>query len=584
MSQHAAKLQQVQALLADKPEQARAMCQRIVQSAPRDPWAHAVMSGVFLRLGQTTQALHFAQRAHALAPHEPALAVEHARLLGIENQPEKGIALMRAVLATSPAHTGAGQTLATLLEQVEQHAEAEKVCRAGLAHATGDEGLEAILAGSLLNLGRIEETVALMEAASDRHPHSTHLASGLALMLNYMPGRTPEQVFAAHRRYAALLEASDPFPPRNYLNSRDPGKRLRVGILSPDLRQHSVASFMEPWFEHADAATIEFFVYQTNRIADGVTARLRALVEGKKGRWQVMDNISDHALAEKVFADRVDVLVELSGHTHAHSLAAMHRRPAPVQATYLGYPNTTGLRAIDYRIVDSHTDPAGAEAFASEKLLRLDPCFLCYKPPTSTVTPPSAIRDPQSPITFGSFNTPQKLNTGVIRVWARVLRESPGSRLLLKGGHPDDHGLREGVLARFAAAGADVSRVEFLARTKGIEEHLALYGRVDVALDPFPYNGTTTTCEALFMGVPVVTLEGRTHAGRVGASLLRCVGEEGLIARDEDEYVRIAAGTAGGRRRGELRERLLASALCDGPGFARRMEGALRGAWAAWVG
>jgi protein O-GlcNAc transferase len=583
MSQHAAKLQQVQALLADKPEQARAMCQRIVQSAPKDPWAHSVMSSVFLRLGLTTQALHFAQRAHALAPREPALAIEHARLLGIENQPEKGVSLMRAVLAAHPTHTGASQTLAALLEQMERHAEAEQVCREGLTHAPGDEGLEAALAGSLLNLGRIEETVSLMEAAAQRHPHNTHLASGLALMMNYMPGRTPAQVYAAHRRYAELLESSDPFPPRNYLNSREPGKRLRVGIISPDLRQHSVAFFMEPWFEHADGASIEFFIYQTNRVADAVTARLRALVEAKRGRWQVMDNISDHALAEKVFADRVDVLVELSGHTHAHSLAAMHRRPAPVQATYLGYPNTTGLKTIDYRIVDSHTDPAGAEAFASEQLLRLDPCFLCYRPPASTIAPQSAVRNPQSPITFGSFNTPQKLNNEVIRVWARALREVPGSRLLLKGGHPDDHGLREGVLSRFAAAGAEVSRVEFLARTKSIEEHLALYRRVDVALDPFPYNGTTTTCEALFMGVPVVTLAGETHAGRVGVSLLRCIGEEGLIARDEDEYVRLASGAVG-RGRAELRQKLLASPLCDGPGFARRMEAALRGAWAAWCG
>jgi protein O-GlcNAc transferase len=577
MSVHAAKLQQVQALLADRPEQARAMCQRVVQSAPRDPWAHSVMASVFLRLGQTTQALHYAKRAHELAPGEPAFAVELARLLGIENQPEKGVALMRAVLESRPSCTPASQTLASLLEQMERHAEAERACRDGLKHAPGDEGLEAVLAGSLLNLGRIEETVALMEAAAERHPENAHLASGLALMMNYMPGRTPEQVFQTHRRCAALLERADPFPARTYPNARDEGKRLRVGIVSPDLRQHSVAYFMEPWFEHADGEAVEFCVYQTNRVADGVTARLRGMVERLGGRWFVMDNISDHALAEKIFGDRVDVLVELSGHTHAHSLAAMHRRPAPVQATYLGYPNTTGLTAIDYRIVDSHTDPAGAEAYASEKLLRIDPCFLCYKPPAA-----GALRDEaREGITFGSFNTPQKLNKEVIRVWSRLLREVPGARLLLKGGHPDDNGLREGVLARFAEAGADPARIEFLARTKGIEEHLALYGRVDVALDPFPYNGTTTTCEALFMGVPVVTLAGAMHPGRVGVSLLNAIGEGSLIARSEDEYVRIAAGAAG-RSRAELRGKLLSSPLCDGPGFARRMEGALRGVWAAW--
>jgi predicted O-linked N-acetylglucosamine transferase (SPINDLY family) len=592
MSQHAAKLEQVRMLMGTRPEQAKAMCQRIAASAPKDPWVASVMSSVFLQLGQTPQALHYAQRAADLAPSEPYFQVELARLLGIENQHPKALQLMRQTVAAHPEHLGPIYMLASTLEQMDLHGEAERTCRMGLAREPENEGFQALLAGALLSLGRIEETVALTQAAADRHPDNPLLASGLALMLNYMPGVAPTEVFAAHRRYADLLDRLEPSPTREYANVRDPNKKLRVGIVSPDLRQHSVAYFIEPWFEHLnqsqpDRAQLELYVYQTNRIADTVTAKLKQLVTKSGGRWQVMDNISDAGLAEKIFADRIDVLLELSGHTHAHSLPAMRLRPAPVQVTYLGYPNTTGLREIDYRIVDSHTDPAGAESVATEKLLRLDPCFLCYQPPQDVPDDSAPPSMGKGNVTFGSFNTVQKLNREVIRVWAAILRTVPNSKLLLKGGHADDAGLREGVLSRFVEAGVEPGRVEFLPRTKGTREHLELYSRIDIALDPFPYNGTTTTCEALLMGVPVVTLAGQTHAGRVGASLLNCVGEAGLIATDEAEYRSLAASLAEDeaklmRLRSTLRRRLLKSPVCDAAGFAARMQGALRSAWSHW--
>ncbi len=605
MSQHAGKLEQVRALLGHKPEQARAMCQRLVQTAPRDPYVNHVMSQVFLRMGLTAQSLHFAARAAELGPGDAGLQVEHARLLGIENRHAQAAEVLRLVRSAHPSHAGAVVELAITLEQMELHGEAEKVCREGLERWPGDEGLLSVLSGALLNLGRPTEAAALAHGAAARHPASTTLASGLALMMNYVPRATPAEVFAAHRRYGELVDRVVPVPARVYTNVRDPAKRLRVGIVSPDLRQHSVAYFIEPWLREADFGAIEFYVYQTNRVADGVTARLRSLVEGKgrdtelkttrwhgdtdlrKGQWHIADNISDAGLAEKICADGVDVLMELSGHTHAHSLAALAARPAPVQVTYLGYPNTTGLSGMDFRIVDSHTDPAGSDAFTTEKLLRLDPCFLCYQPPEAAPDPAPPPCLTNGFVTFGSFNTVQKVNEEVLRVWAAVLAATPGSRLLLKGGHADDHGLREGLLARIAAAGVEAGRVEFLSRTKGIREHLELYGRVDIALDPFPYNGTTTTCEALYMGVPVVTLAGAMHAGRVGVSLLSCIGEASLIAGDEGGYVDLAAEWGADMARltslrAGLRPRLLASALCDGAAFARRMEAAVRQAWSSW--
>jgi len=594
MSSLPSKLQHIHALLHSNPEQARVMCQRLAQSSPKDPAVASTMSAVFLALGQTPQALHYAQRAADLLPTEPHFQVELARLLSIENHPQKAADLLRRALSQHPNHPALTYQLAATLEQLELPAQSEAIAREGLAANPDDEGLQALLAASLLNLGRIEECVAITRAAAARHPHNPLLASGLALMLNYLPSVTPEESLAAHRRYAQLLEYTDPSPPRTYSNPRDPAKRLRVGILSPDLRQHSVAYFIEPWFEHADPTQLELIVYQTNRIADAVTARLRALITTRlRGQWHVMDNISDHALAEKIYADKVDLLIELSGHTHAHSLAAMHRRPAPVQLTYLGYPNTTGLTTIDYRLIDSHTDPIGTESNTTENLLRLDPSFLCYKPPTNLApTPKSEIPNPKSgisssPLTFGSFNTPQKLNLSVIHTWSQILAHAPNARLLLKGGHPDDHGLRAGVLARFKSAGADPARIDFLPRTKTTAEHLALYARIDIALDPFPYNGTTTTCEALLMGVPVITLAGDQHPGRVGVSILTNVGHPELIAATEPDYIARATALANDpARRSQLRAslpgKLLASPLCDAPAFARRMESALRSCWSTW--
>jgi protein O-GlcNAc transferase len=585
MSQHAAKLEHIRALLQTRPDQARALCQRLAQSAPRDPYVQSTMARVLLFLGATQQGLHFAQRAADLAPNDPEMLMIHAEMLGYENQHEKALAAVDRALAVAPGHGGALYHRIIALQNMDRFEEAETACRRVLALDPDNAGLRSLLAGILLNLGRIEEAVAAIKAASEAHPDDKHLASGLALMLNYMPGAKPRDVLAAHTRYAQILDRAEPAPPRTFTNSRDPDRRLRLGLLSPDLRQHSVAYFIEPWLAHVRPESFELIVYQTNRVADAVTARLKALVLEKGGAWHVMDNISDPALAERIYSDRIDILLELSGHTHAHSLPALHRRPAPVQATYLGYPNTTGLSAVDYRIVDSITDPPGAaDELATEKLVRMDP-FICYRPPGDAPAPRAARH--ASHITFGSFNTLQKLNDRLVLFWTRVLEAVPGSRLLLKGGSAANPSQRDSIFRRFTKAGLDPTRLEFLPRTQSIADHLALYEKVDIALDPFPYNGTTTTCEALFMGVPVITLAGDVHAGRVGASLLTCVGLKDLIADSEDGYIAIARQLAAdttrraGLRTG-LRATLLASPLCDAAAFSQRMDQAFRTMWRAW--
>ena len=372
--------------------------------------------------------------------------------------------------------------------------------------------------------------------------------------------------------------------PTAYANVREAARRLKIGYVSPDFRGHSVAYFVEPLLKGHDRQAVEVFCYAEVTRPDTVTAHLQGLVD----HWLVTVGLSDEELAERIRADGIDILVDLAGHTANNRLRVFARKPAPVQVTWLGYPNTTGLEAIDYRLVDAVTDPVGeADAWASETLVRLEGGFLCYgglKDAPEPTVPPCL---KTGTVTFGSFNNPAKVSAATFDAWATLLSRLPQARLLLKGKPFADAATRALFLARLGERGVAAERVELVAWLPGTAAHLALYHRVDIALDPFPYNGTTTTCEALWMGVPVVTLRGDRHAGRVGASLLSQIGLTDLIANSVEEYVEIALALARnpGRLddlRRALRPRMAASPLCDGRAFARKMEAAFRTMWQVW--
>jgi predicted O-linked N-acetylglucosamine transferase (SPINDLY family) len=359
---------------------------------------------------------------------------------------------------------------------------------------------------------------------------------------------------------------------------------LKVGYVSPDFRTHSVSHFVEPLLRGHDRHEVEVFCYAEVARPDAVTASLKGFAD----HWQETVGLSDNALAERIRADGIDILVDLAGHTANNRLPLFALRPAPVQVTWLGYPNTTGLETIQYRLVDAVTDPSGeADAWASEALVRLKDGFLSYSAGRNTpaTTAPPCLE--AGVVTFGSFNNPAKMSPSTLDAWATLLSRLPHAKLLLKGKPFADSAARAMVLANLTKRGVAAERVELAPWSPGIDAHLATYNRVDIALDPFPYNGTTTTCEALWMGVPVVTLCGDRHAGRVGASLLTQVGLTELIASSVEEYVEIAGGLAAdpGRlneMRRTLRPRMAASPLCDGRSFARRVEAAYRAMWQDW--
>ena len=409
--------------------------------------------------------------------------------------------------------------------------------------------------------------------------------SNLLLALNYLPSLSSTEIFAEHRRwnqrYAAPVEIiGGPASPRAAngpdTSAAPAARRLRIGYVSPDFCHHAVSYFIAPVLAAHDRARVEIFCYSNVPTPDRVTERLRGLAE----HWSDIARMTDDAAAARIRADKIDLLIDLAGHTAGHSLLLFARRPAPVQATWIGYPNTTGLDAIDCRITDAICDPPGeADSCHSEKLVRLPANFSCYESDPNAPDVNSLPAQESGVVTFGCFNNFAKVTPEVVALWARLLTELPKARLLLKSRGLGDPAVAARLRTTFANAGVGADRVVLNGEELSVAKHLSLYHGVDIGLDPFPYNGTTTTCEALWMGVPVLTLAGRSHAARVGASLLTHVGLGNWIAQSPDAYVALAVAAARdveslARLRNELRERMRSSPLCDAPRFTRNFEAA----------
>lgn len=411
-------------------------------------------------------------------------------------------------------------------------------------------------------------------------PGDLKARSNLLLLLNYLSDIDAVTRFEEHLEWGKIAQARIPRL-ESLSRGNDPQRRLRVGYLSPDFREHSVASFIEPVLTHHDRSHFEVYCYSSLPLPDETTQRIKTNVDV----WRDIHKLSDAETVYLIREDRIDILIDLSGHTGNNRLAVFAAKPAHIQMTYLGYPNTTGLATIDYRITDEIADPVGEEAYYTEALLRLDGCFLCYQPDQNTpdVAPLSALTNGY--VTFGSFNNFSKINPAVLQLWSGVLLHVPHSRLLLKCPALTDATVRARVSGALQTLGIDAERVELLGHTPTRQEHLALYAKLDIALDTFPYNGTTTTCEALWMGVPVLSLVGKHHAGRVGASLLNAAGLTDWLADTPESFVVMAQAMACdliklGRLRGSLRAKLADSSLCDAEGFVRRLEVAMRRVWA----
>jgi protein O-GlcNAc transferase len=431
---------------------------------------------------------------------------------------------------------------------------------------------------ALKDTGQIDESIAAFGRAAQGGFPRAH--ANLLMAMMYDPKTSAETIFAEHQAWARRF-AKGTGTIAAHSNDRNPERRLRVGYVSSDFRGHPVAFFVLPLLEHHDHANFEIYGYSHVSAPDKVTERAKRCCD----EWRDIVGMTDEQLAERVRADCVDILVDLTGHTGNNRLLAFARKPAPVQVTYLGYPNTTGIEEIDYRLTDGLADPPGAaDGLHVEKLWRLPGCAWCYEAPEDS---PEVRARGEGPVTFGCFNTLAKINDRLLELWAEILIGVPGSRLLLKSAGVAQVFVQKRMREVFASRGVAGERIEMMKHVVGVREHLALYGRVDVALDTFPYHGTMTTCEALWMGTPVASLVGRAHVSRVGLSLLTQVGLADLAAVGRGEYVRIARELANDSKRvaeirGGLRERMKASALMDSKGFAMDVEKAYREMWRGW--
>jgi predicted O-linked N-acetylglucosamine transferase (SPINDLY family) len=367
-------------------------------------------------------------------------------------------------------------------------------------------------------------------------------------------------------------------------NLKDPERPITIGYISPDFFTHSVSYFIEAPLTHHDYTKYKVVVYSAVVKADAKTYRFRDKVLKKGGVWKDIYGIDEKKIASMVREDKIDILVELTGHTANNKLGTMACRPAPVQVTWIGYPNTTGLPTVDYRITDSLADPPDTKQKQVEELVRLPDCFLCYtpSPEAGPVCPTPALSN--GFVTFGSFNNLAKITPKVLQVWARILCAVPNSRLVVKCKPFCCDSIRQRFLTTLEQLGLESKRVDLLPLILFNHDHMQAYSLMDISLDTFPYAGTTTTCESLYMGVPCVTMAGSVHAHNVGVSLLTKVGLGHLVAKNEDEYVQLSVDlasdvTALSKLRMSLRDLMAGSPVCNGPSFAVGLESAYRNMW-----
>lgn len=566
-----------QGLYADTAARSRAMVER----EPGNVGAWRILGAALLAQGRAKDGVACLRKVCELRPDSVDDCTRLADVLAGTGDLHGAADGYRRAVALNSSDIRLPEQLAALLKVLARYDEAEAVCRAALAGGPATPSLRHTLANVLFEQGRVNEAIAEVRSVLATAPDLPAAHSDLLRMLNYADGQDPESVWSEHAawdlRHARALELAA-LP---HANDRNTARRLRLGYVSPHFRKHAMTFFFESTLRHHDREQFEVFLYADVAQPDEYSARLQSL----GAVWRNTTDASDESLAAMVRSDAIDILVDLSGHTPRNRLLAFARRAAPVQVTWNGYPNTTGMRSMNYRVTDAICDPPGTtEHLHSETLVRLPDIYMTWQPPTDAPDPGPPPSLSRGHVTFGSFNSCFKITPATIALWARILRGLPGSRLMLLTA--DGEAAKQRIWNLFAAREVAHDRLEILPRLTH-EQFLAAHLQADVALDTFPYHGTTTTCFSLWMGLPVVVRAGDVHAARVGASLMGNVGLAHLIARNDSEYVEIALRTAAdlpalAALRTGLRGRVARSALANGASGARGLEQAYRNMWSAW--
>jgi protein O-GlcNAc transferase len=579
----------------------------ILQQSPHHSDALCLLGAVRNSLGYEFHACIVPiTQALGINATNPIYHFHHGEILLDHHQAEAAIHAFTQSLSLAPANNLALLGLAIATQRLRRYEESEAAYRKLLALSPDHLKARNGLAFLLIQQGLVQEALAAYKEMA-KAPIPANIYSNLLLYLNYDPAQTPQSLLTAHKewntRYALpVINARLP-----YSNTRTLQKKLRIGYISADFCDHPVAYFLLPALQHRNHRQVEYYCYSATQREDFMTLKIKQYADS----WQQVSRLDDEKLAGKIRADGIDILVDLSGHTAGNRLGVFARKPAPVQVSWIGYFNTTGLEAIDYFISDAMHIPSNLEEGFTEKIIRLPDAYIAYAPrfaltdrprgwlnnirglftstrstmpaPEATTTPPS-IRNGY--ITFGSFNNIAKINSNVIALWAEILGKLPTARLILQNAAFDIEAVRIRYLEAFAAHGIDHGRIELRGWTT-VEVLYHSYNEIDIALDTFPFNGGATSCDALWMRVPLITLSGNQPVSRQSATYLTQLGLSELITSTPADYVALAIALAGDTAqlsalRGVMRERLLTSPLCDHPRFAKNLEAAYRHMWYRW--
>jgi len=557
---------------------------RALKAQPSLARVYGDLGAVLVKRRQYAEAEACFRRALDLEPRLTHLYYRLGNVRGLLGQRSDAIDAYRRMLQSHPEHVLTLLLLGIQLQLSGKLLESIACYQRVIEIAPRDHIAHNNLGVVYRQLARLDEAAASWRRALEIDPDNLAPHSSLIFLENSRAGGSTAALLELSRAFGAAA-ARKAKVLTSWPNSRDPDRVLRVGFVSGDLRAHPVGYFLLSFLtalKARSAGRLELHAYFSYPFTDDVSNRIQAQCHG----WHQIHDLDDEALVRQIGEDRIDILIDLSGHTGENRLPAFAWKPAPVQATWLGYLGTTGVEEIDYLIADDWTLPAELESQCTEKIWRLPKSYLCFTPPgeDDTIGPLPALA--KGYVTFGSFNNLIKLGPDVIALWARVLHAVPSSRLLLKTIQFGEPSVREDIAQQFARHGIEGSRL-MVEPQVARADYLKPFNRVDIALDPFPYPGITSSVECLWMGVPFVTLAGKTFMSRQGVGLLNNAGLADWIAADEDEYVKLAARRAGDLQslrqiRQELRARVHASPIFDAQSFAENFEKAMRGMWHAW--
>jgi len=596
-----------------KLKEARALYQAIYNIDKIDSDALYMLGVVNAMLGELSSAITCLQQAVTLNPSHFSSQYNLGIALRDNGELEKAVTVLSCAIKIQPNNVLSYKPLAVALIHLKKFdlakdvfhtllqltpKDAEAWCNQGFLFQVMGKLVDAIdsckkaleikpnyvpayanMANALCSCGQYDEAMVCYKRCLELDVGNARSHSNLLLTLNYMTHNDLTDIYEEHR-YWYRLHGANIVPLEHRVQVFNKPRILKLAYISPDFRSHSVSSFIEPVIANHNKNKIEVWCYSTVIIGDETTDRIKRAA----CQWRDVSRMSVSQIASQIASDEIDILVDLAGHTSSEIMQIMSHKPAPVQVTWLGYPNTTGIDTVDYRITDFITDLLDQDQFYTEKLIRLEGCFVCYQPPLVNVKVNKLPALTNGYITFGSFNNLSKIGDEVIDLWAKLLNLLTNSRIFIKNPSLTDEKTRNRYMKKFIDKGVCSDRVTLVGHTHDRGEHFKIYNKLDIALDTFPYNGATTTCEALWMGVPVVSLVGKHHASRVSASLLNAAGFKCLVCNTETEYLEVARSLANDINklsglRESLRKTLGASSLCDAKGYTKKLEENLQRMW-----